>query len=55
MRNKKFVLTFLSLTILTFVLVMSGCSAKTLKNRNQRNNKDILSSQNKKSAAISII
>jgi ribose transport system substrate-binding protein len=47
MRNKKFVLTFLSLTILAFVLVMSGCSAKTLKNRNQRNNKDILSSQNK--------
>ena len=44
---RKPIIYFLSLTILAFVLVMSGCSAKTLKNRNQRNNKDNLSSQNK--------
>ena len=31
-RNKIYIL---SLTILAFVLVMSGCSAKALKNRNK--------------------
>ena len=37
---------FLSLTILAIVLVMSGCSAKALKNSNQKNNKDNSFSQN---------
>ena len=46
MRNKKFVLTFLRLNILALVLVMTGCSPEALKNRNQKNNNDNLSSRN---------
>lgn len=46
MRSRKIIHFFLSLTILAIVLVMSGCSAKTLKNSNNKNNKNSSSSQN---------
>ena len=46
MRIKSIAQTFLRLNILAFVLVMTGCSPEALKNRNQKNNKDNLSSRN---------
>ena len=46
MRIKRFFVFFLSLTIFALVLVMSGCSAKALKNSNHKNNKDILLTHN---------
>ena len=46
MRIKRLYSFFLSLTIFALVLVMSGCSAKALKNSNHKNNKDILLTHN---------
>ena len=46
MRIKRFFVFFLSLTIFALVLVMSGCSAKALKNSNHKNNKDIILTHN---------
>ena len=46
MRIKSIAQFFLRLNILAFVLVMTGCSPEALKNRNQKNNKDNLSSRN---------
>ena len=45
---------FLSLTILAIVLVMSGCSAKALKNSDQKNNKNKLLSQYKNQLQTSV-
>ena len=47
MRIKRFFLFFLSLTIFALVLVLSCCSAKSLKNSNQKINKDSLITHNK--------
>lgn len=46
MRIKSIAQFFLRLNILAFVLVMTGCSPEALKNRNQKNNNDNLSSRN---------
>ena len=46
MRIKSIAQFFLRLNILAFVLVMTGCSSEALKNRNQKNNNDNLSSRN---------
>ena len=46
---------FLSLTILAIVLVMSGCSAKALKNSDKKNNKNKLNSQYKNQLQTSVV
>ena len=46
MRIKSIAQFFLRLNILAVVLVMTGCSPEALKNRNQKNNNDNLSSRN---------
>ncbi len=53
MRIKSIAQTFLRLNILAFVLVMTGCSPEALKNRNQKNNKDNLSSLNNQLQTLS--
>ncbi len=52
---RKPIIYFLSLTILAIVLVMSGCSAKALKNSDKKNNTNKLTSQYKNQLQTSVV
>ena len=54
MRTKRVIQFFLSLTILAFALVMSGCTSETSKNKNQKKENTNLSSQNESHLKTSI-